>query len=125
MISDKEKALWQQMADMTAPLCAGNAPGACRAPHSCCDSIYCEMAMERAKELGEALASTGHPTLPCMGPDGCIAAPYLRPICTVHVCCINGFGFNPSDPMWTKQYFRLRHKLERYSIEVADLSGGI
>ena len=111
-MTEKEKKLWAKMAAMTAPLCAGKGPGACRAPHSCCDAMYCQMALELAAEIGEELKPTDHPRLPLMGPDGCIAPPHLRPLCTLHVCCINGLGFNPQDPAWTKRYFKLRAKLE-------------
>ena len=76
--------------------------------------MYCEMALEYAKEVGEELQQSSYdPQLPLMGPRGCIAPPHLRPICTVHVCCINGLGFNPESQEWTKEYFKLRAKLER------------
>lgn len=75
--------------------------------------MYCEDALSNAKKAGEVLNPvTFDPALPLIGPDGCIAPPHLRPICTVHVCCINGLGFNPQDKDWTKKYFALRDKLE-------------
>jgi hypothetical protein len=109
---EAEKKLWAEMAAVTAPLCAGKGPGACRAPHSCCDAIYCREALDFAAETGEELKPINYdPRLPLMGPDGCIAPPHLRPMCTMHVCCINGLGFNPRDLVWTKRYFKLRAKL--------------
>ncbi len=102
------KKLYQEMSDLTAPECATN----CRVPHSCCDEMYCEMADERAKELGIVLERTGHTSLPFMGPTGCTVEPYLRPNCTFHTCAINGFGFKPGDLGWTQQYFNLRAKIE-------------
>ena len=102
--------LSQEMAAHTAPECAKT----CRAPHFCCDSMYCRMAIDNARDnWGIALLHTGHKTLPLMGPTGCTAPPHLRPICTVHTCQISGFGFKPGDPAWTKKYFSLRNKLER------------
>jgi len=113
MFSQKLIELYQQMADLTGPVCANTHGDGCMVPHSCCDEIYCNMAMERAEKNKTPLASTGHPKIPLMGPEGCIAPPYLRPVCTVHVCCINGLGFKPGDPIWTKKYFQLRNAINR------------
>ena len=101
------------MADLTAPQCAGIGPGSCKLPHSCCSPEYCEMAIERAATLGEVLEVQRHdPRLPLMGPGGCVAAPHLRPLCTLHVCSINSLGFNPLDEEWTRKYSALRDKLK-------------
>ena|ERR1017187_3868949 len=110
-MTNKQKSLWVEMATITAPLCAGDGPGACKVPHSCCDIIYCEMAMEIADKLNEPLTPTGNIQLPLMGPHGCIAPPHVRPLCSLHVCCISGAGFNSQDQEWTKKYFKLRNKL--------------
>lgn len=111
-MTDAEKLLWSEMAALTAPMCAGIGKGACRVPHSCCSPEYCDMALAYAAEVGEPLARTGHQTLPLMGPNGCTAAPHLRQLCTLHVCCVNSSGCNPRDAEWTKRYFSLRRKLE-------------
>jgi hypothetical protein len=52
--------------------------------------------------------------IPFMGPTGCVVAPHLRPICTVHTCDINGMGFKrgPGSGPWTKRYFELREQIE-------------
>jgi len=119
-VTKREKTLWAEMAALTEPLCAGKAPGGCKAPHSCCDPMYCQQAFDIARELKEKLEPTGfNKILPLMGPNGCVAPPHLRPICTVHVCCIQGFGFNPDDPGWTREYFKLRKKLERTLIAIS------
>lgn len=99
--------LMQQMADLTLPECQK-----CRLPLSCCDSMYCEMAMEYAKEeLGVTLEKTDHPILPLMGLTGCTAAPHLRPLCTLHTCKINGIGSSGNSD-WDRQYFELREKID-------------
>ncbi len=117
-MKDELKVLFQQMADLTAPQCAGTAVGGCKFPHSCCSSEYCEMAIEIAKEEGITLEIQTHdPKLPLMGPNGCIAPPYVRPLCTLHVCSINGLGFNIKDPKWTVKYFKLRNKIENFRIK--------
>jgi len=108
--------LYEQMSRLTAPVCAKE----CRAPHSCCDAMYCEIAENYAKEEGVILQRTGHPTLPFMGPEGCTVPPHLRPICTLHVCCINSLGFKPKDPEWTKEYFKLRGEIE--AIDLVELN---
>lgn len=98
--------LYQEMADLTRPLC-----GACRAPFSCCSPEYCEMALRIAKDQGVDLARTDHKTLPLMGPTGCTAAPHFRPLCTLHVCSVNGLGFI-KDREVNRRYFKLRTEIE-------------
>lgn len=108
--TEKLVVLYQKMADLTEPKCRE-----CRAPWSCCSSEYCDAAIEMAAERGVVLASTGHPTLPLMGPKGCVAEPHLRPMCTLHVCSINGMGFDAKDSAFTKKYFALRDEIDRHS----------
>lgn len=112
MISPKEVKLFQQMADLTEPKCRE-----CRAPQSCCSPEYCEMAIGYAAEQGITLTPTDHSRLPMMGPTGCIVAPHLRPLCTFHVCSINGLGFDPKDPAFTKKYFQIRNKIDKEQYE--------
>lgn len=107
-MDSKLVVLYAKMAELTKPKCQ-----ACRAPMSCCDSMYCDMAIETAKASGEVLTHTGHKTLPMMGENGCVAPPHFRPLCTLHVCSINNLGFDPKDPAWTKEYFKLRAKIEK------------
>ena len=101
--------LFQEMSDLTAPECAAS----CKAPRSCCDEMYCDLAAEYAASQGVTLTDTGHTTLRFMGPDGCTVAPHLRPLCTLHTCAIQGFGFKPGDNAWTHKYFTLRDKIEQ------------
>ena len=108
MVFAKLIQLYKQMSDLTQPICANK----CRAPQSCCDAMYCEMADFYAKEQGILLEKTNHPNLPFMGPQGCTVPPHLRPSCTLHVCCINSLGFMPGNPKWTKEYFKIRTKIE-------------
>jgi len=92
---------------LTRPEC-----GRCRVPLSCCDEMYCQMAIEYAKnEWGVELKTTDHPKLPLMGPTGCTAAPHLRPICTVHTCQINSVGTS-GNAEWDQKYFTLREQIE-------------
>lgn len=112
-MTDDQKRIFTDIASHTAPLCAGKGPGACRVPHSCCDRMYCEDAIRLGKESGEDLQPVAHnPLLPLMGPRGCIAPAHLRPICSVHVCCINSAGANVHDSAWTARYFELRDQVE-------------
>jgi len=104
--SNETISLFQQLADLTAPKCRE-----CRAPMSCCSSEYCEMALILAKEAETPLEPTGHPRLKLMGPNGCVAPPHLRPLCTFHLCSINNNGYD-KDAEFTKQYFELRKQAE-------------
>jgi hypothetical protein len=107
-MSPKLIQLFQEMADLTEPKCRQ-----CRAPQSCCSPEYCGMAFETAAEHGVTLQATGHERLPLMGPTGCTAPPWTRPLCTFHVCSINSLGFDPKDATFTKEYFKLRSKIEK------------
>ncbi len=99
--------LYQAMADLTRPKC-----GECRIPLSCCDPMYCDMARDLIAKAGILIEETGHQTLRYMSPTGCVVPPHLRPLCTLHVCSINGLGFDPKDPEFTKKYFALRKKID-------------
>jgi hypothetical protein len=106
--------LFREMADLTAPECAN----ACKVPHSCCSPEYCDMVEERVLEEGALLQPTGHPTLKFMGVDvngratGCVVEPYLRPLCTLHTCAVNGIGFKIGDDAWNRRYFELREIID-------------
>ncbi|MCK9459516.1 MAG: hypothetical protein M0R80_07750 [Proteobacteria bacterium] len=100
--------LWQKMADLTMEKCRQK----CKRMGMCCSPEYCDMARDMAKEKGVVIEVTGNETLPFLGADGkCVVPPHLRPLCTLHQCDINGFGFCPEDPEWTEKYFQLREKL--------------
>lgn len=108
-VSSQLVVLFQQMSEMTRPEC-----DKCRVPRSCCDSMYCECAEEVAREdWGVDLTplKTDHPTLPFMGPNGCVVAPHFRPLCTFHTCEMNGMGFKKNDLAWTEKYFELREQI--------------
>lgn len=107
-------ALYKEMADITLPKCEK-----CRLPLSCCSPEYCYMAIEYApRRWGVELKETGHEKLPLMGENGCVAAPHLRVLCTLHVCCINSLGFDPKDPRWTERYFELREEINELEYEL-------
>jgi hypothetical protein len=122
--------LWQDMADHTRRVCMKPDPrfgtGDCPRPGSCCSPEYCDMAMQIAEERGEVLRPTGHPTLPLMGIDatgaatGCTAPPHHRPLCSLHVCCINGAGFKVDDLPWTEEYFKIRDQISEEEYAARD-----
>lgn len=88
---------------------------------SCCSSEYCEMALQYARDFWDTeLKPTGFPNpkgLMFLGPEGCVVAPHLRPLCTAHDCQINSLGVKPGDPEWTTAYFKLRNKIDRLEWE--------
>jgi hypothetical protein len=112
-MTPKTIQLWKDMADLTAPECAG----VCKLPHSCCSPEYCDMAEEIALEAGVVLSRTDHPTLKYMGSTGCVVEPHWRPLCTLHTCDVNSFGFKRGDEAWTKRYFKLRERIDRAMYE--------
>ena len=115
MVTDDRQRLidlYQQMYELTEPECRNS----CKCPQSCCSPEYCAMTIERAEEhWGVELEWTAHERLPLMGPEGCIAEPHLRPMCTMHTCDVNGLGFkmHPApDPSWDDRYWELRTSIE-------------
>lgn len=106
--------LYKKMYDHTRLKCH---PPRCKlynTPMRCCSPEYCDAAIRHAKDIWNVdLKVTDHKELPLMGPEGCIAEPHLRSICTVHDCMINSLGFDPVDTKWTKTYFRLRGKINK------------
>ena len=104
---------YQKLYALTMPACRNQ----CRAPRTCCSPEYCEETIRWAQESwGTKLSTTEHPTLPLMGPDGCTAAPHFRPMCTAHVCKINGMGTS-GDPEWDQQYFELTDLVNNLEFE--------
>lgn len=120
------RELWVQMAALTMEKCLQK----CHRMGSCCDTAYCEMAVRIADEKGELIPVNDKPgsfqdgageTIPFLDFAGrCVVPPHLRPLCTLHQCDINGLGFCPEDPEWTKKYFDLRERLEEVEDESLD-----
>lgn len=113
------KVLMKEMADLTLPECQT----ACRKPMSCCDEMYCEITIHYAKRAYNiTLQPTGHPTLPLMGPAGCVAEPHLRPLCTLHTCAVQSIGHKlertAEADQWNEDYFKLRYRIEDLSYEL-------
>ena len=118
MTDDKRQlliALYASLAAHTEPECAT----ACRRPLSCCEAMYCELAVDFAQRYWRVDLQPGwHPALPLMGTDGCTAAPHLRPICTAHTCDVCEHGAKPGDEAWTKRYRELRDAIEELELDL-------
>ena len=81
------------------------------------------MAISHANERwGVELVRTEHIRLPLMGPEGCTVAPHFRPLCTLHTCAINAFGFKPGDPDWDKKYWFLRDQIDELEWKLSKAS---
>lgn len=96
--------LYAEAEAITKPLCLGGVGCGALAdrPYHCCERQYCEMAQRFARdEYGLELEPTNHPTIPFMGPEGCIVPSHLRPICTLHACAFSYAPVsNPTEPYW-------------------------
>lgn len=93
--------------------------------HTCCEPENCDHVIERAHELGiDPPERTSHEKLPLMGPNGCVAPPHLRPLCTVHNCRIASLGYIPGDTLWTETYFDLRDQLSESEWEMSKSQEG-
>ena len=117
-LDEKVKRLWREMYELTEPRCAKD----CNAPRTCCSPEYCEMALRRAKEVWhEELVPTSHPRLPLMGPQGCIAPPHTRPLCSIHVCegTLSRLGIFEQE--WSRKYWKLRDEISELEFELHGL----
>jgi hypothetical protein len=100
--------LYRDIAALTAVECGTD----CKVPYNCCHPAFCQLAITWAKvKWGVTLEPTGHPKLPLLGPAGCIAEPHLRPVCSVHACCVAEFGGKPGHPDWTARYHALKNAI--------------
>lgn len=99
-----------RMSDLTAPKCKSE----CNAPRTCCSAFYCEFTMVHARtRWGVELPRSRHPSLPLMGPNGCTAAPYLRPLCTAHVC-----EKHLQDPVFAERYNYTREQISKLEAQI-------
>jgi hypothetical protein len=111
--------LYAIMAAITEPLCGKTcSTRPPKSPYRCCSPEYCDFAAQYAKEeFNITLQATGNTELRFMGPNGCTVDPYLRPMCTMHVCDVNAFGFLRSDLTFMEIYDNLRAKINHEAIK--------
>jgi hypothetical protein len=118
--------LYQNVADLTKDQCRISG-STCKAEVPCCRAVHCEEAIRYAAAYWNVtLVPTGHDSLPLMGGTGCVAAPHLRPICSIHHCEISSVGvFVAAPPYVTDRYFELRDQIEDLDYEVLEDAGVI
>ncbi len=58
----------------------------CPQSYSCCERDFCLAVESGLSAIGTTIQRTTHPTLPFMGPSGCVVPPELRPGCSGYVC---------------------------------------
>ncbi len=107
--------LYEKIASITAPICASGKDECGKYqdnPSRCCERKYCEIAAENAMFEGVELKPVSE-DIPFLSSAGCIVPPYLRPICSVHVCSISYAARShiENDPDKTKRYFDLRKRI--------------
>ena len=101
------KVLYQQMADLTKPKC-----GECRIPYYCCSPEHCEETARYAEEKFGVTLPRGEGRLPFLGETGCTVEPYMRPICSVHVCDNHQWNVDFAQP-----YFDLRDEITQVEFD--------
>ena len=110
------EGLYGEMSELTRPLCGTECGW--NTKNRCCSYLYCLEAKSWAKTHYQIdLPETDHPDLLFMGPEGCTVPPHLRPVCTIHVCCISSLGFKVGDSEWTEKYFKLRDQIDELEWE--------
>ena len=109
--------LYKDIADLTLEHCKQT----CKRMGSCCDPIYCHIAMQTAKEeYGLELQPTGNAIL-LLDENGSCTAPYhVRQMCSFHSCDINSLGYFKGDPERTEKYFTIRDEIELLEIKRYD-----
>jgi hypothetical protein len=109
--------LYAEMAEHTNKLCA-----ACSGPsdrdsgaYGCCSVEHCEITMAYAKEAWGVDLEPVNIHMPLLGSEGCIAAPHLRPSCSVWTCALGDPGYTDPAPdaEWRGQYAELRGRIDR------------
>ncbi len=112
------KELFKQMADLTKKQCEKDCRSLTGHIGSCCSWEYCESAINIAKrDYGVDLVPTNHPSLKLMGENGCVAEPYFRPLCTLHIC-----DRSLMDLKFSEEYFDLREKLMKKFLTIKSRS---
>ena len=101
--------LYQQMADLSKRQCEIDCFKIRGTIGSCCSDLHCDLAIQYAAEKGIIIEPTANKELPAMGEDGCIIPPWLRPMCTLHIC-----DKSLVNPKFYKEYFNLREKIDAY-----------
>ena len=76
--------------------------------YRCCDSVFCAVVDDHLNQVGIKISKTDNPSLPFMGPDGCVVPPELRPFCSTYVCPDRLKG----DRKFRREYQRIRAKIE-------------
>jgi hypothetical protein len=104
---------YQEIADFTRKLCEKHCITVDEHIGSCCDKMYCEIALERAAQYGIKLEHVSANPCFLLNEHGCTVDPWLRSMCAVHVCdkCIY---FNIRD---YNKYFKLRGKVDKLEWE--------
>lgn len=118
-MTSKQKTLiafYKELSDLTRPLCS-----LCRVPFNCCSAEYCSLAKSWAKDrwnLDISSLAIKNNKIPFLSKEGCLVAPHLRPICTLHHCQINSLGFFIGQKKLTNEYFSIREKIEELESEL-------
>ena len=94
----KLKDLYAEMYNLTKNACTSGCLGG--RIGSCCSEEYCEIVKEYAQALGIELDSL-------RSSSGCQVEPWLRPMCTLHIC--ERLLFNNRE--LSQKYFELRESI--------------
>ncbi len=98
------ESLYQEMYELTNNDCGCDYSK----PYRCCEAQYCNIAKKFAKDKYSIELLPINNEMPFMGALGCIVEPHLRPLCTMHACCITYKEGKFPDSNKTKEYFYLR-----------------
>lgn len=119
-LRDRLREGYQKLYELTRLECVE----VCDRPGGCCHVLFCTLTMRFAnRRWGVVLEETGHPTLPLMGHDGCVAAPHFRPACTSFICGCHTRDAEIGPPGWTDQYVAVRDHVETLELLLDELLG--
>jgi len=105
--NQKLKDLYEKMSILTKTQCEKDCLKIRGTLGGCCGEEYCDMAIDLAAEAGEGLL------IETRGSNGCLVPPWIRPICTMHIC-----ERSLMDKEFCEKYFELRDEIEMYQFEL-------
>lgn len=122
-VTEEVKQLYEQIATLTKPRCANCVVGH---PYNCCSAFYCDFTDRFAKHCGveleaspDQIADSTGKVMKFMSKTGCIVEPYMRPLCSVHVCegHLIGTCSDGCDETFNDEYWDLRQKVNELDLE--------
>lgn len=101
---DTLEDLYRQIAELTYNQCQKE----CQMLGICCTRLYCNLVIRKARKEYAIELQEENGIIPLLGKNNqCIAEPYMRPLCSMHIC-----KDLLDDKQFSAKYFELRDRIE-------------